>query len=209
MRHLFRLFRASAGDRGDVSARPALRRALRAHRGNVEPGQSGRRLYRHEAGGLPRLSSITIAERVGLPRDRILLGGDHLGPNAWQALPAEEAMARAEVMIADYVCAGFRKIHLDCSMSCADDPVPLSDETVARRAARLCAVAERAICVWNMRAREESCRSMSLAPRSRLPAALRKSWASLRSRRPMRRVGRSTCIARSSPKPASPTLGRA
>ena len=85
-----------------------------------------------------------IADRAGLPRDRILLGGDHLGPNAWQALPAEEAMARAEVLIEDYVSAGFRKVHLDCSMSCADDPVPLADEVVAARAARLCAVAERA-----------------------------------------------------------------
>ena len=47
-------------------------------------------------------------------------------------------------MIEDYVRAGFRKIHLDCSMSCADDRAPLSDETIARRAARLCAVAERA-----------------------------------------------------------------
>jgi D-tagatose-1,6-bisphosphate aldolase subunit GatZ/KbaZ len=85
-----------------------------------------------------------IADRVGLARDRILLGGDHLGPNAWQVLSADEAMARADVLIADYVGAGFRKIHLDCSMSCAGDPVPLSDEIVARRAARLCAVAERA-----------------------------------------------------------------
>jgi D-tagatose-1,6-bisphosphate aldolase subunit GatZ/KbaZ len=85
-----------------------------------------------------------IADRVGLPRDRILLGGDHLGPNAWQVLPAEAAMARSDVLIEDYVCAGFRKIHLDCSMSCAGDPAPLSDETIARRAARLCAVAERA-----------------------------------------------------------------
>jgi D-tagatose-1,6-bisphosphate aldolase subunit GatZ/KbaZ len=85
-----------------------------------------------------------IADRVGLPRDHILLGGDHLGPNAWQELPAEEAMARAEVMVEDYVRAGFRKIHLDCSMSCAGDPASLSDETIARRAARLCAVAERA-----------------------------------------------------------------
>jgi D-tagatose-1,6-bisphosphate aldolase subunit GatZ/KbaZ len=85
-----------------------------------------------------------IADRVGLARNRVLLGGDHLGPNAWQALSADEAMARADVLIADYVAAGFRKIHLDCSMSCAGDPMPLSNETVARRAARLCAVAERA-----------------------------------------------------------------
>lgn len=85
-----------------------------------------------------------IADRVGLAGDRILLGGDHLGPNAWQALPAEEAMARADVLVEDYVRAGFRKVHLDCSMACEDDPPALSDETIARRAARLCAVAEHA-----------------------------------------------------------------
>jgi D-tagatose-1,6-bisphosphate aldolase subunit GatZ/KbaZ len=85
-----------------------------------------------------------IADRVDLPIERILLGGDHLGPNAWQTLPAKEAMERSEVLIDSYVCAGFRKIHLDCSMSCADDPAPLPDETSASRAARLCAVAERA-----------------------------------------------------------------
>jgi D-tagatose-1,6-bisphosphate aldolase subunit GatZ/KbaZ len=85
-----------------------------------------------------------IADRVGLPRQRVLLGGDHLGPNAWQTLAADEAMARADVLIDDYVSAGFRKIHLDCSMACAGDPARLSDDTIAARAARLCAVAERA-----------------------------------------------------------------
>ena len=93
-----------------------------------------------------------IADRVGLPRDRVLLGGDHLGPNAWQALPVEDAMARAEVLIDDYVRAGFRKIHLDCSMRCADDPATLPDETIARRAARLCAAAENAPCAHGRRA---------------------------------------------------------
>jgi D-tagatose-1,6-bisphosphate aldolase subunit GatZ/KbaZ len=85
-----------------------------------------------------------IADRVGLARHRVLLGGDHLGPNAWQALSADEAMARADVLIDDYVSAGFRKIHLDCSMTCADDPARLSDEAIAARAACLCVVAERA-----------------------------------------------------------------
>jgi D-tagatose-1,6-bisphosphate aldolase subunit GatZ/KbaZ len=85
-----------------------------------------------------------IADRVGLARDCVLLGGDHLGPNAWQGESADAAMAKAEVLIDQYVAAGFRKIHLDCSMSCAGDPVPLPDAVVAGRAARLCAVAERA-----------------------------------------------------------------
>src|SRR5262245_11740800 len=48
-----------------------------------------------------------IADRVGLPHERIALGGDHLGPNPWQALPADDAMARADALIADYVEAGF------------------------------------------------------------------------------------------------------
>jgi D-tagatose-1,6-bisphosphate aldolase subunit GatZ/KbaZ len=85
-----------------------------------------------------------IAARTGFPLDRLALGGDHLGPNAWTALPAEEAMAKAEIMVADYVRAGFGKIHLDCSMSCADDPVPLPEHTIAQRAARLCLAAEQA-----------------------------------------------------------------
>jgi len=83
-----------------------------------------------------------IADKAGFPRARVLLGGDHLGPNPWTSLSAEEAMAKAEVLIEQYVAAGFRKIHADCSMSCAGDPTPLPEEVVARRAARLIRVAE-------------------------------------------------------------------
>lgn len=79
---------------------------------------------------------------LGFPEQRLLFGGDHLGPNAWQDKPAEEAMALADELIRQYAAAGYDKIHLDCSMSCADDPVPLDDQTVAERAARLCRVAE-------------------------------------------------------------------
>jgi D-tagatose-1,6-bisphosphate aldolase subunit GatZ/KbaZ len=85
-----------------------------------------------------------IADRAGFPRGRLALGGDHLGPNAWTALPADEAMTKAETMVAEYVAAGFGKIHLDCSMSCAGDPVPLPERVIAERAARLCAAAEAA-----------------------------------------------------------------
>ncbi|HUA88552.1 MAG TPA: D-tagatose-bisphosphate aldolase, class II, non-catalytic subunit, partial [Steroidobacteraceae bacterium] len=85
---------------------------------------------------------LGMADEVRLPRERVLLGGDHLGPNAWQSLPAEEALRRAGVMVGEYVRAGFRKIHLDCSMSCAGDPGVLPDATVAARTAALCAQAE-------------------------------------------------------------------
>jgi D-tagatose-1,6-bisphosphate aldolase subunit GatZ/KbaZ len=85
---------------------------------------------------------LTIAARLGVPKEQVLLGGDHLGPNCWQELPAEAAMAKSEQLIADYIAAGFRKMHLDCSMPCAGDPPALSDATVAARTVRLCAVAE-------------------------------------------------------------------
>lgn len=85
---------------------------------------------------------LSIADDAGFPRDRVVLGGDHLGPNRWQREPADTAMAKADVLIASYVEAGYTKIHLDCSMSCADDPGVLPDEVVAARAARLLRVAE-------------------------------------------------------------------
>ena len=78
-----------------------------------------------------------------LPADaNPVFGGDHLGPNRCQHLPSDEAMKNSEELIRYYVQAGYEKIHLDCSMSCAGDPVPLPDATVAERAARLCRIAE-------------------------------------------------------------------
>jgi D-tagatose-1,6-bisphosphate aldolase subunit GatZ/KbaZ len=83
-----------------------------------------------------------LADRLGLPRHKIILGGDHLGPSPWRHLPVEEALRRAEGMIAAYASAGFEKLHLDTSMGCGGDPIRLADETVAARAARLARVAE-------------------------------------------------------------------
>ncbi|NDJ56291.1 tagatose-bisphosphate aldolase subunit KbaZ [Enterobacteriaceae bacterium 4M9] len=83
-----------------------------------------------------------LAARLNYPEQNLILGGDHLGPNRWQHSPAAQAMEQAETLIQHYVAAGFKKIHLDCSMSCADDPKPLTDDIVAQRAARLAKVAE-------------------------------------------------------------------
>lgn len=91
-----------------------------------------------------------IADSLHFPRERVFLGGDHLGPNPWKDRPAREAMELACELVTAYVEAGFSKIHLDASMRCADDPgsphEPLPDEVVASRAAQLCVAAERACC---------------------------------------------------------------
>lgn len=85
---------------------------------------------------------MEIAGQVSCPPERIVLGGDHLGPNPWRDYPAEAAMAEAASMVTAYVAAGFRKIHLDASMGCRGEPIALDDEATAARAAHLAAVAE-------------------------------------------------------------------
>ncbi len=85
-----------------------------------------------------------IAARAGFPAERVWIGGDHLGPNAWRDEPADAAMAKAADLVREYVTAGFRKIHLDCSMACGGDAGPLAEALVAQRAASLAAAAEAA-----------------------------------------------------------------
>lgn len=83
-----------------------------------------------------------LAEEEGFPPDRVLLGGDHLGVNSWQSMPAENARKEANTLAAEYARAGYKKIHLDASFACADDEAPLSDETVAVRCAEMAGVCE-------------------------------------------------------------------
>ena len=85
----------------------------------------------------------SIAKELNFPMENIILGGDHLGPVCWVNESASSAMEKAKGLIESYVTAGFSKIHLDCSMSCADDPDELTDAIVAERAAILCEVAEK------------------------------------------------------------------
>ncbi len=103
-----------------------------------------------------------IAGQVGFDTSRLILGGDHLGPNPWKALPAEEALRKAETMIDAYARAGFTKLHLDTSMGCRGEAAALPDEVTAQRAARLAGVAEAAAA-----AAGGVVRAISWAPRCR------------------------------------------
>ncbi|HEU4355407.1 MAG TPA: class II D-tagatose-bisphosphate aldolase, non-catalytic subunit [Actinomycetota bacterium] len=87
--------------------------------------------------------ALEVAAAQGLPEDRLLLGGDHLGPHVWRGEPSASAMAKARELVRASVAAGYTKIHLDASMRCADDPEgPLAELVVAERTADLCATAE-------------------------------------------------------------------
>ena len=79
---------------------------------------------------------------MNFPQDALILGGDHLGPNRWQNLPAAQAMANADDLIKSYVAAGFKKFTLIAACPVRTIRFPLTDDIVAERAARLAKVAE-------------------------------------------------------------------
>lgn len=92
-----------------------------------------------------------LAREEGVAPEKVLSGGDHLGPLTWQNLPEAQAMENAEELVRAYVLAGFSKIHIDTSMRVADDDpaLPLSDAVIARRGARLCRAAEDAFAQYS------------------------------------------------------------
>jgi D-tagatose-1,6-bisphosphate aldolase subunit GatZ/KbaZ len=84
-----------------------------------------------------------IAAENELPLTKLILGGDHLGPNVWQNETAKGAMQKSLDMVRAYAQAGFTKIHLDASMKLADDvPGALAPEISAQRAAQMAKAAE-------------------------------------------------------------------
>jgi len=87
---------------------------------------------------------FSIANSYSFPEDKIILGGDHLGPFPFREELSDIAMGRACEMVKQYVLAGYDKIHLDTSMSLKGDPIPLSPDIAAARCADLCYVAEEA-----------------------------------------------------------------
>jgi D-tagatose-1,6-bisphosphate aldolase subunit GatZ/KbaZ len=93
-------------------------------------------------------SVFEFAASLNFPEDKIILGGDHLGPNRWQNEVASSAIKKAQVQIAAYVSAGFTKIHLDASMKCFDDGdknQSLHSSIIAERSAILCKASEEAL----------------------------------------------------------------
>ena len=91
---------------------------------------------------------VQLARSVGMPENRLILGGDHIGPYPWRHLKADQALAQAAQLAATCGASGYQKLHLDTSSPCVDDRVA-SDGTlplavVYRRSALLCRETEQA-----------------------------------------------------------------
>lgn len=89
---------------------------------------------------------LKVAKDAGFPEEKVILGGDHLGPLVWKMENTDEAMNKAVELVRQYVAAGFTKIHLDTSMKLGGDSVQLPPDplVVAQRGAKLCLAAEAA-----------------------------------------------------------------
>jgi D-tagatose-1,6-bisphosphate aldolase subunit GatZ/KbaZ len=91
---------------------------------------------------------LGAAASLGFPAERLILGGDHLGPYPFRHDPFEQAMAKTIDMVKSFVHAGNTKIHLDASYRISDEPAEkgggLSPRTIAERCGLLCRHAEEA-----------------------------------------------------------------
>jgi D-tagatose-1,6-bisphosphate aldolase subunit GatZ/KbaZ len=86
----------------------------------------------------------SLAGEAQFPLSQLILGGDHLGPYPWRKEKAADALAKSAQMVQAYVACGYRKIHIDTSIPCADDPTGNFDRRIAaHRAAMLCRISER------------------------------------------------------------------
>jgi len=88
---------------------------------------------------------FALADKVGFSKDKIILGGDHLGTQPFKSLKSSDAMNRAREMVKLFADAGFTKIHLDASVRCLDDHELSVDEfecQACERAAEMASVIE-------------------------------------------------------------------
>lgn len=84
---------------------------------------------------------MKIAQKVNFPFERIIFGGDHLGPFVWGDKEPEIAIEYAKEMIKEYIESGFIKIHIDTSIPLKKENT-IDYEIIAKRTALLCKIAE-------------------------------------------------------------------
>jgi D-tagatose-bisphosphate aldolase class II non-catalytic subunit len=94
-----------------------------------------------------RRALLATAQSLGFPSERLIVGGDHLGPYPWRSEPAASAMAKARALVESCIRAGYQKIHLDASMPLGGDvTTPLDPRTIADREAELAGAGEAVLC---------------------------------------------------------------
>ena len=107
--------------------------------------------YGGYTGMTPETFRSVVFERSaarGFPCERLILGGDHLGPYPWRTERADVAMEKACDLVHACVRSGYSKLHLDMNMLLGGDLTDsrggLNPQLAARRQAELAESAEKA-----------------------------------------------------------------
>ena len=137
-RHSLGLLGPPLGDRGRAAPRASW---PGADRGDLQPGEPGGRLHRHDPGGVPPFRRRRSPTRAA-SRATGLISAATISARTRGSTCPPRRHGEARGMVDAYAKAGFAKIHLDTSMGCAGEPAALPDPTIAERAAGLAAVAE-------------------------------------------------------------------
>jgi len=64
---------------------------------------------------------FSIAKRIGFPIEKVILGGDHIGPFAFRNENPDLAIEKSKGLVSSIVEAGYSKIHIDTSMALKGD----------------------------------------------------------------------------------------
>ncbi len=99
----------------------------------------------NQFGGYTKLTPIQfskkihqLVKRVGFNEENLILGADHCGPLPFKKFDQTKALSHAMDLMTLYIEAGFNKIHVDTTISCADDPIKgPSIETIINRGVNL------------------------------------------------------------------------
>ena len=159
-----------------------------ARRGDQQPGRPVRRLHRDAAGGLPRPRAATAPSGRAAAASRVVLGGDHLGPNPWRDRAPRRRWRTPTTSSRAYVEAGFTEDPPRLQHGLRGDPMPL-DRRDRRRARGPAGAGRRGR--GRRAGRRQRPASTSSAPRCPVPGGAHEAiddlTADARPRRPGRR----------------------
>ena len=77
-----------------------------------------------------------LCKKVKFGRNKILIGGDHLGPLPWKNLISNTAFNNGVSLIRKCLRANYQKIHIDVAIKCKDDKF-LSNKEIFNRTKKI------------------------------------------------------------------------
>jgi len=79
---------------------------------------------------------LNISKKINFDKNKLFLGGDHLGPLPWKNKNKDLAIKKSIVLIENFLKEEFCKIHIDTSIKCKDDKY-INNEIIFDRTSKI------------------------------------------------------------------------